>query len=69
MSKNLFGKRMAALIAAFLLVLNLSGIVWADPETEEPAPAAEEQVEEPAAEEQTEEPAAEQGEEVLDDAA
>ena len=43
MSKNLFGKRMAALIAAFLLVLNISGIVWADPETEEPAP------EEPAA--------------------
>lgn len=43
MSKSKIGKRLAALIAAFLLVLNLSGIVWADPETEEPVP------EEPAA--------------------
>ncbi len=43
MSKSKIGKRLAALIAAFLLVLNLSGIVWADPETEESVP------EEPAA--------------------
>ena len=47
MSKNRIAKRMAAVLAAFLLVLNVSGIVWADPEVEEPVPeetAAVEQV-------------------------
>lgn len=59
MSKSKIGKRLAALIAAFLLVLNLSGIVWADPETEEPAP------EEPAAVEEV--PVAEVPAEVVEE--
>jgi hypothetical protein len=53
MSKSKIGKRLAALIAAFLLVLNLSGIVWADPETEEPVPEEPATVEEVPVEEVT----------------